>query len=504
MPTIPALRERLGTRTLFLGGVLVAAMGGFVGSIGDPDFWWHIRTGRWILDNGRLPAHDLFTYTVPGHVWTDHEYLTEVLMWLAFKSTGFAGLSVGFGLITWFGFLLLLRTRYSGSARPPFMISGLGLVLALIAGAPIWGPRAQMITFALACLELFWLAAYLSGRSRAITWFPLVMVVWANLHGGWVIGLGFLGLALTSEILRWLLGGRPAAAAVHCRRLGVILALSLLAVMATPHGLSIYLYPFQTQGSAAQQKLIVEWFSPNFHDNQLHAYEAMLLLLIVGMVARRPSLYQLLLSLSVIVLSLQSVRHIALFVAATTPVLIDTYSAIWRGLAASRPRLQARVDRFRTAPPAPLAAVTVAALLVIAGATSLRIGADLARQTRLNAENYPVAAADWLAAHPEIGTRMYNQYGWGGYLAYRFYPDPHRRVFIFGEAALMGDALLQRYQDVQTLRPDWQTVLESNLVDYVVYNRGEALSNVLLTQPGWAVAFDGDPVAIIFVRQPNR
>ena len=457
-----------------------------------------------MLDNGRLPTHDLFTYTVPGHIWTDHEYLTEILMWLAFKYAGFAGLSIGFGVITWIGFLLLLRTRYTGSAKPPFVISGLGLVLALVAGAPIWGPRAQMITFALACLELFWLAGFLGGRSRAIMWFPLVMVVWANLHAGWVIGLGFLGLALLSELLRWLLGGRPASAAAHCRRLGVILALSLLAVMATPHGLSIYLYPFQTQGSAAQQRLIVEWFSPNFHDSQLRPFEAMLLLLIGGMVARRPSLYQFLLSLSVIVLSLQSVRHIALFVAATTPILVDTYSAIWRDLAASRPRLRARVDRFRTTPPAALAAVTVVALVVIAAATALRIGSDLGRQARLNAENYPVAAADWLATHPEVGTRMYNQYGWGGYLAYRFHPDPNRRVFIFGEAALMGDALLQRYQDVQTLRPDWQTVLDSNQVDYIVYNRGEALSNVLLTQPGWSVAYDGDPVAIIFVRQPNR
>jgi hypothetical protein len=110
-----------------------------------------------------------------------------------------------------------------------------------------------------------------------------------------------------------------------------------------------------------------------------------------------------------------------------------------------------------------------------------------------------VAAAAWLAAHPEVGTRMYNQYGWGGYLAYRFYPQPNRRVFIFGEAALMGDPLLNQYEDVQTLQPDWKQVLDEYRVDYIVYNRGEALANVLATQPDWKLVYE-DAIAVIYVR----
>ena len=97
---------------------------------------------------------------------------------------------------------------------------------------------------------------------------------------------------------------------------------------------------------------------------------------------------------------------------------------------------------------------------------------------------------------------MYNQYGWGGYLAYRFYPQPNRRVFIFGEAALMGDALLNDYEDIQTLRPDWTALLDKYAVDYIVYNRGEALANVLATQPGWKLAYE-DPEAVIYVRSAS-
>jgi hypothetical protein len=63
----------------------------------------------------------------------------------------------------------------------------------------------------------------------------------------------------------------------------------------------------------------------------------------------------------------------------------------------------------------------------------------------------------------------------------------------------MGDDLLNQYQDVQTLRSDWREVLDRYRVDYIVYNKGEALANVLATQPGWKLVYE-DSVAVIYVR----
>jgi hypothetical protein len=189
------------------------------------------------------------------------------------------------------------------------------------------------------------------------------------------------------------------------------------------------------------------------------------------------------------------VRNIALFVAAVTPVVINTYSAYWRELAEKR-------NWKRTAPSRPaFAAVTAFALIVIAAASAFHIVDDInpTKQASLTAASYPVGAADYLAAHPEIGTRMYNQYGWGGYLTYRLYPQPNRKVFIFGEAALMGDDLLNEYEDVQTLRPNWQQVLDKYRVDYIVYNHGEALANVLAIDPDWKLVYQ-DSVSVIYVR----
>jgi hypothetical protein len=469
--------------------IVIAAV--FVGSVQDPDFWWHIRIGRWMVENGRLPSNDIFTFTVPGHVWTDHEYLTETLMWQIYSNAGALGISVFFGLITYAGFYLMYRQV----RRQPFVIVGIGLALAAVAGAPIWGPRAQMITFALSCLELYWLQGYLSGRSRALQFFPLAMALWANLHGGWVIGFAWLGIALVAELAGWAWEPSNPAHRKHVRFLGIVGAASAVAVLATPHGISLYLYPFQTVASMAQEKLIVEWFSPDFHQAFLHPFEGMILLLIVGFALRRPALYDVLLSLVALALALQSVRNIALFVAATTPVLINCYSEYWKDLSKAR-GWKPNVPSRRI-----FAVVTAVALLVVALATFVHIAdaTSPSKQQDLTATTYPVAAADWLAAHPEVGTRMYNQYGWGGYLAYRFYPDPHRKVFIFGEAALMGDGLLNDYEDIQTLRPDWKTMLDKYGVDYIVYNKGEALANVLATQSDWKLVYQ-DSVAVIYVR----
>src|SRR4029077_2621925 len=164
-----------------------------------------------------------------------------------------------------------------------------------------------------------------------------------------------------------------------------------------------------------------------------------------------PKPYDLLLTLVALGLALQSVRNIALFVAATTPVLVNSYAEYWKEVSTAR--------GWKLTVPArwPFAAITAVVLLVITLATAFHVAGETlpSHQDSLTNASYPVAAADWLAAHPEVGTRMYNQYGWGGYLAYRFYPQPNRRVFIFGEAALMGDGLLNDYEDIQTLRPDW-------------------------------------------------
>ena len=476
----------------------MAIASSFISTVADPDFWWHLRTGYWMLANHRLPSQDLYTYTVSGHSWVDHEYLTEALLAYLNDWGGLLLISLVFGVLTWIGFWYLYRTADGG--RRPYVIVGLGLALGALAGAPIWGPRAQMITFTFTCVELYWLARFLTGRSRAINWLPLLMIAWANLHGGFVIAFPLLGIAVFSEAVDWLLAKDEMNRMAHYRRmrtLVMVTVICLVAVLATPHGFNVYTNPFETLTSSAQRRLIVEWFSPDFHQPVLLPFLAMILLLFGGFAVRRPTTYQLVLSLAALGLALESARNIAIFVAACTPILIVNWSEAWEALRASRGW------NLPPVPPTPFfAAATAIALVLITGVVGFRVASALGHQASDTARDYPVGAANYLAAHPEVGTRMYNQYGWGGYLADRFYPDPNRRVFIFGEASVMGDSFLQQYQDVQTLRTDWSELLDRYGVDYVVYNRHEALTNVLESLPDhWDCTVYRDSVAEICVRK---
>lgn len=486
--------------TLTAGGLLVAAvMVGIlplvVRRVGDADYWWHIVTARWILDNHALPAHDLYTYTVPTHAWTDHEYLSELLMYGLGKIGGQLAVSVGLGAVTWAGFWLILRRI---QLRPePAIVVALAIAVGAVAGIPVWGPRPQMITFAFICLELLLIERYLAGHRRALWAMPAVLLVWANFHGGFVIAFLFLGLAVLVELVRWLLDRGDAEARERTLHLLVISVLSGVAGLVNPHGISLYVYSWRTQTSAVQQAFITEWQSPDFHMLAMRGLEAMIVLVLLGFAVRRGRVgaFAVVASLAALLLALQSVRHIAVFVAVATPLLAWTWG----------PELAALLERRRTlasgfsstSKGAMRAAAMLAAVATVGalGATAVL----LRHQAASTVENYPSGAADYLDSHPSLGTHMFSDYGWGGYMIYRFYPSDTRRVFIFGEADLMGDTIMNEYSDVVGVKSDWLDILDRHGVDYVVYDPNTALTSALATQPDWHQVY-ADNVAVIYVR----
>jgi hypothetical protein len=487
------VRVALGPSELLLGSSVLVVAALVVGPVTDPDYWWHVQTGRWILAHHRLPGADLYTYMAAGHPWTDHEYLTEVLMWLLQSRFGLAGVSFALGLATLLGFVLLLRT--AELTRPWSVVLGPGLVLAALAGMPVWGTRPQMITFTLACLELYWLHRYLAGGGRAIRWFPLVMVAWANLHGGWLIAFVFLGLAVLSELVRAAMGSARRDHLRRARHLVIVGLLSAAAVACTPNGLALYLYPLRTETSSAQQRFISEWQTPNLHEVTFLPFLAMLLLLVAGFSLRRPRLFDALLAVTTLALALVSLRHIPLFVAAATPALITSWSdTLW----AVRGRLRAR------RPPAPpsraLTATTAAGLCVVAVAIGGSIAQSEGRQAALVRQLYPVAAVDRLVAGPAPCDRIFNDYSWGGYLIDRLSPDPRRRIFIFGEADVMGDPLIYLWKDVMDAGPGWQGKLDRSRADCVLVPPDAPLAGALAVRPGWRLAYS-DRVAVLYVRR---
>ena len=167
----------------------------------DPDLWWHLYVGERILDTGTLPEVDDLSFTAAGDPWIDHEWGVEILMALAWRAAGPPGLTllrIGLLLALTGGLTFLLWQRW----RHP-----LGCALAVLVALPFVSMfinvRAHAFTYTLAVGVLV-LLELARRRPVLLLALPLLMVLWVNLHGGFLLGLvlglvGIAGLALGRE-----------------------------------------------------------------------------------------------------------------------------------------------------------------------------------------------------------------------------------------------------------------------------------------------------------------
>lgn len=484
---------------MFVAAILLVALAPAVQPVTDPDFFWHLQVGRWIIEHGAIPHQDLFSYTVPDHLFVAHEWLSEVIMAALVGLMGLTGPSLFFGLLTWVAFFVILKTP----RRVAFLVAGVSLAIGMAASIPILGPRSQMITFCLVAILLLMLRHYRdTGDRRVLYVLPPMFVLWVNLHAGFTIGLVFLYVTVFGEAVYGWVRRRQANAGgptiTPLRPLVIATLVATAAVAINPNFYKIYLYAAQTQFSSAQQALIQEWFSPDFHTAAVRPFEVMLLLVVVLLAfsPRKPRLTDMLLLLAVIVLSLQSVRHIALFVAVATPIMAELAQGV---IDAHRDRM----PRFKL-PRTTLAVglLNLFVLVVVASVVAYRTVPNAAAnfQSPLVTKTYPVAAVNYVEDDPPPG-HVFNNYGWGGYFVYRLWPK--QQPFIYGDAAVMGDPFLREYQAISTLKPNYMDLLNGRGVTWILYNTDDPLTLVLQHSQGWVEVFRDSDATILVKRTPE-
>src|SRR6266478_1300755 len=457
----------------------------------DPDLWWHLRTGQWIVETGHVPHSDPFSFTRAGHAWVSHEWLSEVVFYELWKHAGAAGLIVFSAIITTAGFMLLyLRCLLCGAKKH---WAAAATSFGALASAPSWGVRPQMFTFTLASL-LLWLLESANrnkeDRPKFLFWIPPLFLLWLNLHAGFALGLALLfayGLGLIMETAA---GNTPWQ---EVRPIVLRVMLLLLACLAlvplNPSGAQLYHYPFDTLRSPGMRSFIVEWFSPDFHDWLYRPFLLLWLLLLTALASSRsrPNGRLIMPLLLISFAALDAVRHIPIFVLVAVPVIAAALPVATASTAPS----QRRPDSSRFRPLFNMAAVILIAVFALVKWVSLARSQD-ARE----AEQYPQRAVAFLQASAQP-RRIFVYYDWGGYAIWKLYPE--YRVFVDGRAELYGDGLLRQFKTALQLRTGWRDVLNSWKVEAVLVPPSCALAQALLLDPNWHVAFT-DSKAIILLR----
>jgi len=277
----------------------------------DPDFYWHIKTGELISSSRSIPTADIFSFTQDGHPWVLHEWLSQLILYWVYSSFGFPGLRVLTALLFTLSFYIINRLSYSLNTNlfHSTMLTGVLLLYSL----PNCSPRPQLFTFLFLSIFIYALfrLKYVDDRSKLFL-LPLIMVFWANAHGGYLIGIVLIGIIWITELIHCLVNNtsKKKTCLRTFRVLSVTLIATLLASLLTPYTYELWIYPFQVMGLEASKSFITEWQSPDFHKLLNQAYLAVIMIYgaILIYSKRKPDLTELALSGSFIFLGFLAIR----------------------------------------------------------------------------------------------------------------------------------------------------------------------------------------------------
>jgi hypothetical protein len=487
--TIPRLLTAIVFIAIFTMAVRVPA---------DTDTWWHLAAGRYMVAQRAFFSADPFSHTFNGTAWY-YPKLGEIFLYGLYALGGWAALSLAVAGLVTASFWLVWRQIEAN----PF-VAAFSVVLGAIVSSVVWVARPQMISFLLTALTAYLLHRFKRHNGRLLPWLPLVMVLWANVHGGFAIGLMLMLAYLLGETVNHLTGHEddPVIPASRLKHLLLVIGLSLAAVAVNPYTWRMWLYPFQTVGIDALRDFIQEWQSPNFHLPYVQPFAVMLLLILAAMArSRRSADWTDLALVGMWAMSaLFAARNIAIFGLVTAPILAryaDTaWIRQWEIWGYARPPFSAP---GRLKPHRIELTLNWLLLTLIVAAALVKIYLPLTPTANLTAEqdSLPYGAVEFIRQHQPPGP-MFNSYNWGGYFIFKLWPA--YPVYIDGRTDLYDDAFIRRYLGVMLADDDWAQVLADDGIRLVVIEQNSVLDKFLRRDSGWRELYRDD-MAVIFGRK---
>jgi hypothetical protein len=494
--TRPAAATRSALVRLAPALVLLAAAVADSGRYADTDLWGHIFFGKMMLRRGPYLGGDPFSYSASGHLWPHHEWLMEASMAWLYGHFGIYGLKLGkfaCSLVT-VGFLSLAE----GETGAPVPLQFAILLAAAFALAPFMQFRPQLASFMMLAAFMAALARD-SYRGRGRLWLAIpALALWANLHGGFFIGVLALGIYAAVSGMRDLAAGHGLARGL---RLTAITIAGALATLATPYGFGTWKAVAISVANPMTRQIMADWRpllvvlagqlrEPHGGAIYLAAAIAIIAACAIAFALTPGSGDAALAAIAatLAVAAFASVRNVPLAVIAASVPL-----ARHAGLFAAR-RIHA-AEALPGAPPPHLSARTraIVALLaiILAAATGLfspRLPAAMP---------YPDGAAAFMDAHSLHGDIL-NYFSWGQYLIWR--ESPESKIFIDGRFDLVYSPLIvRRYLDFYAALPDAASALAAYPHDYVLIPPAAPAYKFMLPRADWKLIYR-DPDSALFAR----
>ena len=473
----------------------------YSGGISGNDFWWHVRVGEWILDNGQVPQTGIYSwYALQENLpWISHEWLSEVILYLVYSTFGSAGILGMSALLALTLLGLMLRMNRVSILEHPAPTSAYYIFALLILPVYFYG-RPQIFSVFLLFAAAYLLYRFMDGTNRRLIWWmPVLSVLWSNLHGGSAnLPYTLCLMALISGLFHFQhprLESNPLTKKEASQLLFVALA-SILATAISPHGLEMIAYPFINMGDALMVNNIGEWASPDAKSifELLLCFGPILFVSLVLLLSEKKiRLFDLLIFLFFAYLAFRSIRFILLF------YIIGAFYVFRYLPQESRPLVPA-TKGFKTL------AVFAACVLV---------GLNLFAATRLHAtlaNGEPIAKVlddKYIGlVREDAPDRLFNDYNYGELLIFN-----EIDVFIDGradlyskhnlrEAILLSD--LQAPEGEELEKPlDVEAIIAKYGFDAFLVQADRSLSAYLLSHPERYLLRLGDDNTMYFITVPG-
>lgn len=479
---------------LFISVFLYLSFSAGRGLLADCDTGYHIRAGEYILKTLSVPKQDIFSFTTPPIPWTAHEWLSEVIMALVHKSSGLTGIVIFFSFVIAGTYYLLFRMvrTYKGN-----ILVAVVVVTLVIASSQIhWLARPHIFSLLLTVVWYWLLDRYQrNGKKRDLYSFPLIMLLWVNLHGGFIIAFVLMGIYLLGNFLKFVtsVGEKKREYREKTGFLAMITSFCLLTSLINPIGYHILLFPFKLASNKFIMDNVSEFISPNFHDPMIFTYLLLLMIAIFALSGKALNIVELMLIILFTYMALYSARYIPLFGIICAPILTTRSDELLKGS-------QGRLADFFKKRAERIAAVdsvsggylwlAMAVLVVMVSVASGKIAYGFDEKVK------PVAAVEFLKRERLKGN-MFNNDEFGDYMIYAAWPE--YRVFFDGRSDMYGAGRMKEYFKVSRVESGWKDVLKKYRMNWVIYNADSPLSRFLLADSDWRLIY-ADKVADIFVK----
>ncbi len=464
----------------------------------DGDIGWHIRNGQNILASDAIPRADSFSATMPGQPWYSWEWLFDTLVAAVNDWVGLNGVVFAAGLVLALTLAIVFRValRRGGTVAVTIVIFS----VAVVACSIHFLARPHIVSWLFAVLWFWILDAYDRGQANACLWvLPVLMLLWVNLHGGFVLGFVLLGIFLVSSLLDFATRRDDKSGATsHARNIGLsILGCAFISLL-NPYGYKLHIHVYRYLTNHFYMQHIDEFRAPNLRGLPSEFFVLLLAFTLGGMMAARFRLRWsewLLIGFSASS-GFWAARNIPIASLLLTMIAAPLFSRSGERPSAVFSRF--RRFRFRELELSlqshvwPVVFVLLTLLVCIRGG---KLGGRVLTEAHFDANRFPVSAVNFLAERGDHEP-IFGLDSWGGYLIYRRYPE--QKVFVDDRHDFYGEAYLREYLKVLHLEPGWEQVLDGWGVHRIVFPAKSKLTDAL-PRAGWQMTY-ADRTAVIFSR----